>query len=273
MLKVYLSGFKRPISVIGEKLYEDEQNFVIHNEGIKRFLRQDRIVYVEDLGRGEVEDVSPAKQKKQSDDALTELLQQAIKRKAEKRKMSGEAKMPEMAQEEYSAEEPSQDLPTPPSIPQGPGFQGIDWGKLQRTTQVEPVEEVSYDRNDLVDVNVFFSGAKEQTLNIKVPRGTLDGEKYNPSLAQEIFSNSQVRSEMGDFIISGTPKVEGTNIHFETRDLNEIKEKVETAGNMLQSVMNAENMSAQAGQKPSLALDQNFKLNGSPFSTSAQFSA
>jgi hypothetical protein len=49
MLKVYLSGFPKPVSVVGNFSYEDERYMVLDDNSIKRKIPLDRIVFIEDL--------------------------------------------------------------------------------------------------------------------------------------------------------------------------------------------------------------------------------
>ena len=80
---------------------------------------------------------------------------------------------------------------------------------------VEPVkvEEV---KGDLVDINVFFTGHKEQTFKIEgVSRDLLKKNSWSPELAKTIFSTQQVRAFMGNFVVSDI-SVSGENVYIKT---------------------------------------------------------
>lgn len=265
MLKVYLTGFKQPVSVIGDKLYEDERHFVLQNEGIKSFVRQDKILYIEDVG-------APTAAPPTRDSVLSDLVKEALQRKQQERGHT--PAMPANApQGPVGASQQATGLPQALKDLSLDQLKNMDFKSMANLSQIEPEEETEYDRSQLVDITVNFVGAKEHIMALQVPQETIDGAKYNPSLAKEIFSNPKVQSEMGDFILSGVPKIEGRNVFFETRSVGELKNKLNDAGNMLQSVVTAEANSSQAGKMPDLSLSTDFKMPGSPFEQPVQFSA
>lgn len=257
MLKVYLKGFDRPISVIGNLLFEDEKYLVLKHIDIKRKILWENVLYIEDVGFFESDPVdkqsAPVPSTEQKDRTLQDLISDAVKRKVDLQKQG--VREPKSGQ------------------PAGPGFQDNITNAIgmQAVTQREPEQQVHYDKTDLTDINIFLTGHKQETLSVKVPKGVLTGG-YNPALAQEIFGQDIVKSVMGDFVISGVPRVDGNNVYFETRSTADVKEKLNTAGSMLTTTLNAGQNMAQK-PKPSLALDENFSIPGSPFQKTAHFSA
>lgn len=117
-------------------------------------------------------------------------------------------------------------------------------------------------------VTVNFTGHKQKTFSLEVPAKTLSSEKPS-ELSREIFGAPQIQAFMGDFVVKGSPRLDGDNVFIETvapnqitkPDMMAVQEKLKTTQKFLSSVVSAK------PSQVSLGLDSAFSMPGSPFTT------
>jgi hypothetical protein len=114
-------------------------------------------------------------------------------------------------------------------------------------------------------MNVEFVGYKNQSFTVEVD-GSVEADKYSPQLSREIFMNPQIKAFMGDFVMTGSPEVDGANVRIQTLPTQDkfdgLKNKVEAAQQLVMGL-------AAAGEKkfspPASKFDVGFAMTGSPF--------
>lgn len=238
-MKVYLKGFNRPISIIGEPVFEDERFFVIQNDLFRRKILWDNILYFEEIIDATKAQVSSTEQNIIQDPKIQNLIKQAVELKS--RKVSPDVKS-----------SIKHDL---------------------NVSQIEPEELVhAGDNQETKEITVVFSGFKTDSITIAVPASIINGS-YSPSLGKEIFSNPSIQGIMGDFVVVGKPTVKGNNVYFETKSAQDLKSKVDAIGSMMGTVAKASNTMNKYGQMPSMSLDNSFSMSASPFEKPVLFSA
>lgn len=258
MIKVYVTGFKKPYIITGDLVSEDQDYLILNENGIDKRIPQERVVLVEESTQEtKIEKATPnltmanaaptpilAKTPQESRNPTKEAIQKFIDEKK-----AGLQQTPQKTQ-----------IPVPP----------------ERASQIEPeLPKPDYDPDDKMMIEVSFNGAKKGNFNIEVPKGVMTG-KYTPSLGREIFSHTEIKNILtdGSAILDGIPVIKGNKVFYSTKATvsNEASgvEKMQAVGQLMNAgskVMNLAGMS-MGDSKPSNVSNiskPSFSMPASPF--------
>jgi hypothetical protein len=241
-MKVYLKGFKRPIAVLGEPVFEDERFFIIQNDVFRRKILWENILFFEEMVTPKEPNL-PTDKISVDDPKLKSLVKQAIEAKAAKK--AAQVAAPN---------------------------NNVNVSQVEPEDLEQPVIQTTAPQQESVDITVVFSGFKNDQITMSVPASLLTGE-YTGALGREIFGNASVQSIMGDFVVVGKPKLDGRNVYLDTKSAQELKGKVDAIGSMMGAVSKASESMGKFSKLPSMSLDNSFSMTASPFEKPVKFSA
>lgn len=88
--------------------------------------------------------------------------------------------------------------------------------RLVQTSEQGAAPKAQEVKNEVVEINVSFTGHKEQVFKIPgVSKELLKNNSWSPELAKLIFSTPQIKAFMGNFVVNGI-SVEGENVYIKT---------------------------------------------------------
>lgn len=141
--------------------------------------------------------------------------------------------------------------------------------------------------DDKLELSVIFSGHKNQVFKIPDVPSKILGSEWTPDLAKVIFSNSQIKAFMGDFVVSEV-KVSGENVNIKTEPLGQKKqevvlpnkskltsdpalaaEKLQKGAEMVSKIFQAND--GAVFKKPTGPFVNNFNMTTSPFDSPVSF--
>lgn len=267
MLKVFVTGFDQPYSVCGDLVKEDEKFLILLDGGVHKRIPQSRIVYVEETDsdprviQSSLPQQVPVFQNVASEPVVAPAPQpQEVQRaKSPKASMAQEVRDSlKKAIEKKMAERADQNTIRP--------------------TQVDPEPEPPpFDVNERIVANVVFTGAKQASFELEVPKDALNG-RYTPALGREIFSYPETKNILaaGDVVLDGVPTIDGDTVTYSTKVIGRkelgVEEKIKVAGEMISMGSKLTDFAKGNVKTDVLTSTSNFSMSASPFTRPATLS-
>lgn len=200
MIKVYIKGFKRPIAVIGEFLFEDERHMVLNDKGIKVKIPHEHIVYTEWLAEA-------------IDDFLTK-----------------DTTQPNEIVEPAHDTAPARQLPVSPldrtQVSETIKKSLLPMDPVAISSQTEPEDLIDNSIADAVaatqpmtDIRVeFVSATDTQTAIVSMPFEIAGVIGVSPSITKKIFESPDVRAIVNGRFLAGPPLRIQNKITYQIRE-------------------------------------------------------
>lgn len=228
MLKVFITGFDKPYSLSGVITKEDDKFLFITEGGVLRKIPHSRVLYFEETLSKDVEATAPVKASTNYSDIDATISQVVKDQNSEAMKNS---KINEQEVRNNFKNSLKKALEERMSKRQNEN--------VNRPTQMEPEPEPPpFDLNDRVPAVVNFTGVKQASFEIEVPRGALT-QSYTPALGREIFSYKETKDVLasGNVILDGIPTIDNNVITYKTKNVAvkdlSVNDKIRMAGEMV----------------------------------------